>query len=100
MDCPVIQLAQELISRPSISPDDQGCQALLIERLEKVGFTVEKMLFDDTANFWAYRGTDGETLAFAGHTDVVPAGDETKWQTPLSYQPLSTNTFMVVVQRI
>lgn len=82
MDCPVIQLAQELISRPSISPDDQGCQALLIERLEKVGFTVEKMLFDDTANFWAYRGADGETLAFAGHTDVVPAEDETKWQTP------------------
>ncbi|EKT56312.1 succinyl-diaminopimelate desuccinylase [Providencia sneebia] len=83
MNCPVIQLAQELISRPSISPDDQGCQALLTERLEKLGFTVEQMPFGDTLNFWAYHGAkDGETLAFAGHTDVVPAGDPAKWQTP------------------
>lgn len=82
MDCPVIQLAQDLISRPSISPDDQGCQALLTERLEQCGFTVEQMPFGDTLNFWAYHGGDGETLAFAGHTDVVPAGDPAKWQTP------------------
>ncbi|ELX8378000.1 succinyl-diaminopimelate desuccinylase [Providencia vermicola] len=82
MDCPVIQLAQALISRPSISPDDQGCQALLIERLKKKGFVVEDMPFGDTQNFWAHHGTDGETLAFAGHTDVVPAGDPAKWQTP------------------
>lgn len=82
MDCPVIQLAQDLISRPSISPDDQGCQALLIERLKKIGFTVEEMPYDDTLNFWAHRGNSGETLAFAGHTDVVPAGDPAKWKTP------------------
>ncbi len=82
MNCPVIQLAKELISRPSISPDDQGCQTLLIERLDKIGFTIEKMPFGDTLNFWAYRGVEGETLAFAGHTDVVPAGDATHWQTP------------------
>ncbi|BBG59084.1 succinyl-diaminopimelate desuccinylase [Providencia rustigianii] len=81
MDCPVIQLAKELISRPSISPDDQGCQDLLIERLNNVGFIVEKMPFGDTLNFWAYRGQDGKTLAFAGHTDVVPAGDPNKWKT-------------------
>ncbi len=82
MNCPVIQLAKELISRPSISPDDQGCQALLIQRLDKIGFTIEQMPFGDTLNFWAYRGEEGETLAFAGHTDVVPAGDATHWQTP------------------
>ncbi|OAT54920.1 succinyl-diaminopimelate desuccinylase [Providencia heimbachae] len=82
MNCPVIQLAKELISRPSISPDDQGCQALLIQRLDKIGFTIEQMPFGDTLNFWAYLGEEGETLAFAGHTDVVPAGDATHWQTP------------------
>lgn len=81
MDCPVIQLAKELISRPSISPDDQGCQALLTERLQKTGFTVEPMPFGHTLNFWAHRGT-GTTLAFAGHTDVVPAGNSENWQTP------------------
>ncbi|HFF1655056.1 MULTISPECIES: succinyl-diaminopimelate desuccinylase [Providencia] len=81
MDCPVIQLAKELISRPSISPDDQGCQALLTERLQKIGFTVEPMPFGHTLNFWAHRGT-GTTLAFAGHTDVVPAGNSENWQTP------------------
>ncbi|HHR5883800.1 TPA: succinyl-diaminopimelate desuccinylase [Providencia alcalifaciens] len=82
MNCPVIELAQQLIARPSISPDDQGCQDLLIERLNNIGFTVEKMPFGDTLNFWAHRGNAGKTLAFAGHTDVVPAGDHSKWQTP------------------
>ncbi|EPL9568415.1 succinyl-diaminopimelate desuccinylase [Providencia rettgeri] len=81
MDCPVIQLAKELISRPSVSPDDQGCQALLTERLQKIGFIVEAMPFGKTLNFWAHRGT-GTTLAFAGHTDVVPAGNGASWQTP------------------
>lgn len=70
MSCPVIELAQQLIRRPSLSPDDAGCQALMIERLRAIGFTVEPMDFGDTQNFWAWRG-HGETLAFAGHTDVV-----------------------------
>jgi succinyl-diaminopimelate desuccinylase len=73
MSCPVIELAQQLIRRPSLSPDDAGCQALMIERLRAIGFTVEPMDFGDTQNFWAWRGR-GETLAFAGHTDVVPSG--------------------------
>lgn len=81
MDCPVIQLAKDLISRPSISPDDQGCQVLLTERLKKIGFTIESMPFGNTLNFWAHRGS-GVTLAFAGHTDVVPAGNNANWQTP------------------
>lgn len=81
MSCPVIELTQQLIRRPSLSPDDAGCQALMIERLRKIGFTIEHMDFGDTQNFWAWRGR-GETLAFAGHTDVVPAGDVDRWINP------------------
>ncbi|SFU46786.1 succinyl-diaminopimelate desuccinylase [Xenorhabdus koppenhoeferi] len=81
MICPVIDLAQQLIKRPSVSPDDQGCQELIIQRLQNIGFTIERMPFGDTLNFWAYRGT-GITFALAGHTDVVPAGDISQWQTP------------------
>ncbi|MGK3125787.1 succinyl-diaminopimelate desuccinylase [Candidatus Pantoea formicae] len=81
MFCPVIELAQQLIRRPSLSPDDAGCQGLLIARLEAIGFTVEQMHIGDTLNFWATRG-QGETLAFAGHTDVVPPGDANRWISP------------------
>jgi succinyldiaminopimelate desuccinylase (EC 3.5.1.18) len=63
MFCPVIELAQQLIRRPSLSPDDAGCQAMLIARLEAIGFHVEPMHIGDTLNFWATRG-QGETLAF------------------------------------
>lgn len=81
MTCPVIELAQQLIKRPSLSPNDAGCQEIMIKRLEAIGFTVEPMNFGDTLNFWAWRG-EGETLAFAGHTDVVPTGDESHWSSP------------------
>ncbi|MEC5342214.1 succinyl-diaminopimelate desuccinylase [Brenneria populi] len=81
MSCPVIELAQQLIKRPSLSPNDEGCQQLMTERLQAIGFTIEEINFGDTQNFWAWRGT-GRTLAFAGHTDVVPSGDESRWQHP------------------
>ncbi|AUQ24658.1 succinyl-diaminopimelate desuccinylase [Dickeya zeae] len=81
MSCPVIELAQQFIKRPSLSPDDAGCQALMIERLKAIGFIIEAMDFGDTQNFWAWRG-QGKTLAFAGHTDVVPVGNQSQWQTP------------------
>lgn len=81
MTCPVIELAQQLIKRPSLSPNDEGCQQLMIDRLQAIGFTVEAMDFEDTQNFWAWRGK-GQTLAFAGHTDVVPTGDEKRWDNP------------------
>lgn len=75
-----IQLAIDLISRPSVTPDDQGCQPLMIERLEKIGFEVEKLRFEDVDNFYARRNSSGPLLVFAGHTDVVPTGPVDKWQ--------------------
>lgn len=81
MFCPVIELTQQLIRRPSLSPDDAGCQSIMIDRLLALGFTVEPFNIGDTLNFWAWRGT-GETLAFAGHTDVVPAGNVSRWINP------------------
>lgn len=81
MICPVIKLAQQLIKYPSISPRDEGCQQLMIARLKAIDFTIEKLDFGDTQNFWAWHG-EGKTLAFAGHTDVVPIGDEKCWHTP------------------
>lgn len=80
MSCPVVDLAQQLIRRPSLSPDDAGCQEIMITRLRAIGFQIEPMNFGDTLNFWATRG-EGKTLAFAGHTDVVPTGDHNLWVT-------------------
>ncbi len=77
-----ITLAQQLIRCPSITPNDAGCQNILIDRLEKIGFHVTPLRFDDVDNFWATRGDNGPTLMFAGHTDVVPTGDESLWDFP------------------
>jgi succinyl-diaminopimelate desuccinylase len=77
-----LQLAKELISRRSLTPDDQECQEVLITRLEKLGFKIERMRFGDVDNFWARRGTAGPVVAFAGHTDVVPSGPPDSWLSP------------------
>lgn len=76
-----IDLACELISRASVTPDDLGCQEMMIARLEKIGFKVERLRFGDVDNFWAVRGDSGPIFAFAGHTDVVPTGDQKSWST-------------------
>jgi len=75
-----LQLTQELISRASVSPTDGGCQALMIERLEALGFRVEQLPFGPVANFWAKRGGSGPVFCFAGHTDVVPSGPIEEWR--------------------
>ncbi len=76
----VLHLAQALIARPSITPDDAGCQALLAERLTAIGFQCESLVFDDVVNLWARRGRQQPLLVFAGHTDVVPTGPLDQWQ--------------------
>ena len=75
-----IELAIDLISRNSVTPEDAGCQEVMIKRLEAIGFTVERLRFDDVDNFWARRGDSAPLYAFAGHTDVVPTGPEDQWQ--------------------
>jgi succinyl-diaminopimelate desuccinylase len=99
MSCPVIELTQQLIRRPSLSPDDAGCQALMIERLRAIGFTVEPMDFGDTQNFWAWRGR-GETLAFAGHTDVVPPAMPTAGSTRRLNRPSATACCLAAARQI
>ena len=81
MTHPTIELAKELISRESITPEDAGCQELMIRRLQRLGFRIERLHFEDTINFWARRGSENPVLGFAGHTDVVPPGDEALWDT-------------------
>ncbi|EMD79420.1 MULTISPECIES: succinyl-diaminopimelate desuccinylase [Vibrio] len=80
-DSPVLALAKDLISRQSETPEDAGCQDLMIERLKALGFEIEVMVFEDTTNFWARRGSEAPLFAFAGHTDVVPAGKLEHWNT-------------------
>ena len=79
MNSATLQLACDLIARPSITPDDAGCQEMLIERLQAIGFECETMVFDDVTNLWARRGSAAPLLAFAGHTDVVPTGPLDQW---------------------
>jgi succinyl-diaminopimelate desuccinylase len=76
---PTLQLAIDLLSRRSLTPEDAGCQEIMIARLEKLGFKIERMRFGDVDNFWARRGTEGPLLVFAGHTDVVPTGPLDQW---------------------
>ncbi len=80
MNNPTIELTKQLISQPSVTPDDAGCLKIIGDRLAAIGFTLEKMDFDDVENLWAVRGNSGPILAFAGHTDVVPTGDLSGWQ--------------------
>ncbi|MFM2640298.1 succinyl-diaminopimelate desuccinylase [Vibrio chagasii] len=80
-DSPTLALAKDLISRQSVTPEDAGCQELMINRLKALGFEIEVMVFEDTTNFWARRGTEAPLFAFAGHTDVVPAGPIEQWNT-------------------
>ena len=81
-DSAVLALACDLINRASVTPEDAGCQTLMAERLAALGFKLETMVFEDTTNLWARRGSDGPVFCFAGHTDVVPPGPLDQWHTP------------------
>ncbi len=74
-----LQLAKDLISRDSVTPEDKGCQQLMSERLQQIGFEISHLKSGEVDNFWALHGNTGPVFVFAGHTDVVPVG--TDWQT-------------------
>ena len=78
-DDATLALTRELIARQSVTPDDAGCQDAMVSRLKQAGFLVDTMRFGEVDNFWATHGTSGPLLVFAGHTDVVPPGDEASW---------------------
>src|SRR5690606_3275481 len=79
---PTLQLTIALMQRESVTPLDKGCQQLMMERLQALGFDTVPLRFGDVENFWAIRGNAGPILCFAGHTDVVPSGPEQQWQHP------------------
>ncbi len=85
-----IELLTELIRRPSVTPDDAGCQALLADRLAAQGFHIEHMRFGEVDNLWARRGTANPVLCFAGHTDVVPPGNLEAWNSD-PFEPVRRN---------
>ena len=79
---PTLELAIDLIRRRSVTPDDTGCQPLMMSRLAPLGFAEENLRFGTTDNLWARKGSEEPVLAFAGHTDVVPTGPEKNWANP------------------
>ncbi len=83
---PTLDLACELIARPSVTPEDAGCLELIAGRLQALGFACERIDTGGVSNLWARRGQTGPVLCFAGHTDVVPAGPPDAWKTP-PYEP-------------
>ena len=82
-----LELTQELLRRPSISPEDHGCLQVIAARLAPLGFRVEPLAFGPVANLWARRGEAAPVLCFAGHTDVVPTGPREEWRTD-PFEPL------------
>lgn len=75
----VLALTQDLVARVSVTPDDAGCQALILQRLAKAGFACEQLDFGAVKNLWATHGQGGDVLCFLGHTDVVPPGPREDW---------------------
>jgi len=82
MTSTTLQTAIDLMSKASVTPEDAGCQPMLADRLSALGFSIENLRFDDVDNLWAIYGSEGPIFCFAGHTDVVPSGDPSKWETP------------------
>ena len=79
---PTLELTEQLLACPSVTPDDAGCMAIISERLQKIGFALETVERGGVKNLWARRGTAKPIFCFAGHTDVVPTGPVEQWQSP------------------
>lgn len=85
-----LELLKDLISRQSVTPEDAGCQDLMAERLEKIGFEITRLKNGEVKNLWARRGTEAPLFVFAGHTDVVPTGPAENWTYP-PFEPTENN---------
>jgi len=90
---PTLRLAEQLISLPSVTPEDGGCLAVIEERLRRIGFSIEYINRGGVSNLWARRGTKGPLFCFAGHVDVVPPGPSDRWQTP-PFEPAQRAGFL------
>lgn len=93
MNDPTLELAMDLIRRASVTPNDEGCQPLMIERLEAIGFKIDRLRFGNVDNFWARRGGASPLVVFAGHTDVVPTGPVEKWDSD-PFEPTIKDGFL------
>ncbi|APZ43245.1 succinyl-diaminopimelate desuccinylase [Acidihalobacter ferrooxydans] len=85
-DSHTLDLARALISLRSVTPDDAGCQDLIAQRLQPLGFERERLDAGGVTNSWIRKGNAAPVLVFAGHTDVVPTGPEERWSSP-PFQP-------------
>jgi succinyl-diaminopimelate desuccinylase len=88
-----LELTRDLIARPSVSPEDGGCQDVMIARLQALGFEIERLKYGNVENFWARRGSGGPVLCLAGHTDVVPTGPLEEWHTD-PFQPVERDGWL------
>ena len=93
MNKDVIDLLCELVTCPSVSPNDAGCQQIISKRLIPLGFQIENLQFEDVDNLWAIRGNNRPLFVFAGHTDVVPVGPPERWESP-PFTPTIKNGFL------
>jgi succinyl-diaminopimelate desuccinylase len=76
-----LELTKDLMARRSVTPADEGCQAVMTARLAALGFKIEPLRYGSVENFWATHGHGGPVFCFAGHTDVVPTGPLEEWRT-------------------
>jgi len=93
-DADVLALTRALVARPSVTPDDAGCQELIAARLRPLGFDCEPLPSGAVSNLWARRGRAAPLLVFAGHTDVVPTGPHTAWPSP-PFEPVERDGLLV-----
>ena len=88
-----LELTQNLMARRSVTPADEGCQEVMIGRLEAAGFRIERLRYGSVENFWATRGAGAPVFCFAGHTDVVPTGPLEEWRSD-PFQPAVRDGFL------
>ena len=92
-DNSTLALAEQLVACTSVTPEDGGCMAIVVERLRRIGFAIETIDRGGVANLWARRGSTGPLFCFAGHVDVVPPGPTDRWQSP-PFKPARRDGFL------